>query len=50
MIKDGRMKITGRPSGFEGMNAIYQANALAVLAAEDGLVDSDGEAFYLPLR
>ncbi len=48
-VKDARMTVTGRPIGLPGLAMIYQANALAILATEDGLVDSDGEAFYLPL-
>ncbi|MDR2930237.1 MAG: hypothetical protein LBV06_04965 [Propionibacteriaceae bacterium] len=49
-VKDARMSVTGRPTGLVGLKTIYEANALAVLATDDGLVDSDGEAFYLPLR
>jgi len=48
-VKDARMTITGRPVGLEGMYSIYRANALAVLASEDGVVDTNSEAFYLPL-
>jgi len=48
-VKDARMTITGRPSGLEGMNLIYQANALALLQSSDGVVNADTEAFYLPL-
>jgi len=48
-VKDARMTITGRPVGLDGMYSIYQANALAILASEDGTVDVDSEAFYLPL-
>lgn len=48
-VHEARMRISGRPVGLDGMNAIYRANALAVLASEDGLVDCDTEAFYLPL-
>ena len=48
-VKDARMTITGRPVGLEGMYSIYQANALAILASEDGAVDINSEAFYLPL-
>ncbi len=48
-VKDARMTVTGRPSGLPGLAMIYRANALAILATEDGLVDHDGEAFYLPL-
>jgi hypothetical protein len=44
------MTITGRPNGLAGLDMIYRANALAILASDDGLVDSDGEAFYLPLN
>jgi len=48
-VKDARMTITGRPVGLEGMYSIYQANGLAILASDDGLVTTDSEAFYLPL-
>jgi molybdopterin molybdotransferase len=48
-VKDGRMKITGRPTGMEGLHTIYRANALAILTSEDGLVSEDSETFYLPL-
>jgi len=48
-VKDARMTITGRPVGLEGMATIYRANALAILATEDGVVNVDAEAFYLPL-
>ena len=48
-VTDARMKISGRPVGLEGARTIYQANALAILAAEDGVANTDAEAFYLPL-
>ncbi|MCL2483459.1 MAG: hypothetical protein FWF43_08635 [Propionibacteriaceae bacterium] len=48
-VRDSRMRISGRPHGLEGMNEIYRANALAILASEDGVVDLDSEAFYQPL-
>jgi len=50
IVADARMRITGRPVGLEGLNQIYQANALAILSAEDGLIAADAEAFYLPLK
>ncbi|MDR0488103.1 MAG: hypothetical protein LBG99_01640 [Propionibacteriaceae bacterium] len=50
MVKDGKMTITGRPQGFEGLHAIYSSNALAILASEEGLVNVDAEAYYLPLK
>ena len=49
-VKAGRMTITGRPQGFEGLNSIYKANALAILASEEDLVNADTEAYYLPLK
>ena len=48
-VADGRMRVTGRPTGLEGLNTIYRANALAVLSATAGLLDRGSEAFYLPL-
>jgi len=50
VVKDNRMKISGRPSGLDGLLSIYQANAMAILASDDGLVDVDTETFYLPLH
>ena len=49
MVSDARMTITGRPVGLAGLNMIYRANALALLTTDDGLVDVNSEAFYLPL-
>jgi len=49
-VKDARMTINGRPAGLAGMYEIYRANALAILADDNGLVDTDAEAFYLPLK
>ncbi|MCL1906545.1 MAG: hypothetical protein FWG08_01290 [Propionibacteriaceae bacterium] len=48
-VEDSVMRITGRPQGFEGLITIYQANALAVLASDDGLIAENTKAFYLPL-
>jgi len=48
-VRDARMRISGRPSGLRGLDAIYRANALAILSA-DGVIDVDSEAIYLPLR
>ncbi len=50
MVHDARMTVTGRPAGLAGLYGIYQSNALALLSSEEGLVDCDAEAFYLPLR
>jgi len=48
-VTDARMTITGRPTGLEGLNTIYRANALAILSSPTGLLDRGSEAFYLPL-
>ncbi|MDR0284949.1 MAG: hypothetical protein LBI33_08685 [Propionibacteriaceae bacterium] len=48
-IEGGHMTITGRPTGLAGMYDIYRADALAVLASEDGFLAAESEAFYLPL-
>lgn len=49
-VKDARMTVNGRPPGLAGMYEIYRSNALAILADDDGLVGTNTEAFYLPLR
>ncbi|MCL1923305.1 MAG: hypothetical protein FWG15_05560 [Propionibacteriaceae bacterium] len=48
-VSDSVMTITGRPHGFAGLSTIYQANALAILVSEDGLITADTQAYYLPL-
>ncbi|MDR2973375.1 MAG: hypothetical protein LBV00_01485 [Propionibacteriaceae bacterium] len=48
-VTNARMTVAGRPAGLGGLYSIYHANALAILANDDGLVAADSEAFYLPL-
>lgn len=50
LVKGSSLKIVGLPSGLPGLYSIYQANALAILTSEDGLVKDGSQAFYLPLR
>jgi molybdopterin molybdotransferase len=48
-VDQSLMTITGRPSGFDGLNSIYRANALALLTSDTPLVNTEADVIYLPL-